>query len=58
MSTAGPTTRPAHPAFELGDSLPDTDTPRFRFFAGRNPANPLIARERRNIVPHCPRRRR
>ena len=56
MNTASPTTRPAHSASKLRECLLDTDTPRLRFFAGRNPAYPLVAREWRNIFPCCSRR--
>ena len=51
MRTAGPTTGPAHSAFKLRKGFLDTDISRFRFFAGYNPANPLIARERSNVFP-------
>ena len=58
MHTPCPATGAAHATFELRESFPDSDIARLRFFAGRDPANPLVARERRNIVPYCPRRRR
>ena len=52
MHTAGPTTGAAHAALEFRKCLFDADTPRLRFFAGDDPAYPLIACERRNIVPY------
>lgn len=58
MRATRPTTRAAHAARKLREPFLDTDTPRLRFFAGDYPAYPLIARERRNILPHSPRRRR
>ena len=58
MHTAGPAAGATHTAFELRDSLLDADVPRLRFFARRNPANPLIARERSNVLPYGPRCRR
>ena len=58
VNAARPTAGAAHAAFELGECLLDTDTPRLRFLAGGDPTDPLIARERRNIFPHRPRRRR
>ena len=58
MHTPCPATGAAHATFELRESFPDSDIARLRFFAGREPANPLVARERRNVVPHSFRRRR
>ena len=58
MHTAGPTTGPTHATFELRECLLDTDTPRLRFFAGRDPADPLIACKGRDVFPHRSRRRR
>src|SRR5687768_11885433 len=58
MEATDPTTRPAHSALEFRERLPDTDIPRLHFLAGRNPAYPLVARERRDIVPERPHRRR
>ena len=57
MNTAGPTAGAAHAASKLRECLLDTDTPRLRFLARDDPADPLIAREGRNIFPYCPRRR-
>ena len=51
MNAAGPTAGPAHSAFELRESFSDTDTPRLGFFAGDDPADPLVPRERRNVFP-------
>ena len=58
MSTTGPAAGAAHAALELRDSFLDTDTSRLRLLAGGDPTDPLIARERRNIFPHCSSRRR
>ncbi len=58
MRAAFPTTRPSHAARKLRECLLDTDISRLRFFPGRNPANPLITRKRRNVLPYRPRRRR
>ena len=58
MNTAGPATRPAHSALKLGECLLDTDVSRLCFLAGDDPTNPLVACERRNVVPHGPCRRR
>src|SRR3989344_340451 len=59
MNTTDPTARPAHSAFQLRECLLDSYSPRLRFLARDNPANPFVARERRNIFPHseCFRRR-
>ena len=57
MNTTGPAAGSAHSALKLRECLLDTDTSRLRFFAGDDPANPLIARERRNILPYYSRRR-
>ena len=51
MRAAGPTTRPAHSALELREGFLDADIPRFGFFAGGHPTDPLIARQRRDVVP-------
>src|SRR3989344_2426099 len=58
VRTPRPAAGAAHAASELRNSLLDTDIPRLRFFARSNPANPLVARKRRNVFPHRPRRRR
>ena len=52
MGAAFPTAGPTHSALELGERVPDTDIPRLRPFAGRNPTNPLVAREWRDIFPY------
>ena len=57
MRATGPAARAAHSAFKLGECLFDTDIPRLRFFAGDDPANPFVARERRDVVPYRFRRR-
>jgi hypothetical protein len=51
MGATSPTTRPAHPFFEFGTHSLDPVTSCFPFFGIFNPANPLITRERRNILP-------
>jgi len=53
MSTAGPTAGAVHPTPKLRECLLDTDTARLRLFARGDPADPLIARERRNTLPRC-----
>ena len=51
MNTTDPTAWPAHPTFQLRKRLLDSYSPRLRFLAACNPADPLVARERRNIFP-------
>ena len=51
MNTPSPATWPAHAAFEFRESFLDTDIPRLRFLARRNPANPLVACERGDVFP-------
>jgi hypothetical protein len=51
MRATGPTARSAHPVIEFRERYFDAMTSRFRFLAGGNPADPLIARKRRNIFP-------
>ena len=58
VNTARPAAGAAHAAFELRDSLLDTDIPRLRFLARSDPANPLVARERCDAFPNCSRGRR
>jgi hypothetical protein len=54
VRTAWPAARPATSFFQLrADSL-DVLLPGFRFLDGDSPADPLIAGERRNILPFCP----
>ena len=54
VRTAGPATRPAHSLFEFRAYSLDVLPSGFRFLDGDNPADPLIAREWRNILPFCP----
>jgi len=54
MRATRPTTRPAHSLYKLRACPFDSATPRLRFPGGLNPANPLIAREWRNILPRRP----
>jgi len=51
VRAAGPATGPAHAAFKLGERLLNPDLSRLRLLAGGDPTNPLIPRERGNIVP-------
>ena len=51
MKATGPTARPAHSTLHFGEGLRDANTPRLHFFAGRHPADPLISRERGNVLP-------
>jgi hypothetical protein len=53
VRTAWPATRPAH-SFLKFRAYPLNVLPSgFRFLDGENPADPLIAREWRNILPFC-----
>ena len=55
MRTAWPATRPAHSFLEFR-AYPFNVLPSgFRFLDGDNPADPLVAREWRNILPFGPR---
>jgi hypothetical protein len=56
MNATDPTTRPALSVYKLRARSLDPTTPRLRFLGGLNPADPLIAREWRNILPCCSRR--
>jgi len=56
MRAAGPTTRPAHSFYKLGVRPFNPVTPCLRFLGRNNPADPLIARQRRNILPGWSRR--
>ena len=51
MRAAGPAAGAAHPAPELGERLLDTDAAGLGLLAGDNPADPLVARERRDVLP-------
>lgn len=51
MRTAGPAAGATDAFHELGARPLDSMTSRFRFLGGCNPANPLVARERGDIVP-------
>lgn len=57
MRTAGPATRPAHTALELREGFFDTNIPCLFLSTGRYPADPLIARQRRDIFPNSQQRR-
>jgi hypothetical protein len=51
MRTAGPTTGSALSVFEAGTAPFDSASSRFCFFGRLDPADPFIARERRNVLP-------
>ena len=53
MDATDPTTRSALSFFELSAHSLYMESSRFRFLDGDSPADPLIARERRNILPCC-----
>ena len=57
VRTAWPATRPAYPFLQFCADPLNVLPSRFRFLDGDNPADPLIARKWRNILPLCPRRR-
>jgi len=52
MRTPGPTARPAHAGFEFGNGFADADAARLGEFPGRDPADPFIPREYRNVIPN------
>ncbi len=51
MDAAGPTTGAALSSYQFVERPLDVISSRFRFFGGDSPADPLIARKRRNILP-------
>ena len=51
VRAAEPTTRSAHAAFHFGNCFLDTDVARLLKLARRDPADPLVARERRDVLP-------
>ena len=53
MNTAQPATRTAHPFLEFTDRPSNMLLSRLIFLNKRNPADPLIAREGRKILPYC-----
>ena len=55
VRAAWPTTRPAHSFLKFRTHTLDVLSSSFRFLDRDNPANPLIARQWRNILPFCPR---
>jgi len=57
VRTAWPATRSAHSFFKFRVYTVNVLPSGFRFLDGDNPADPLIAREGRNILPFCPRGR-
>jgi len=56
MRATGPTARPPHPARKFGQGFLDPDASRFLLFARDDPANPLVTRQGRDIVPYGLRR--
>ena|SRR6266566_3013458 len=54
MRTAWPATRPARSFLKFRAYALNVLPSGFRFLDGDNPADPLIARERRNVLPFCP----
>ena len=54
VRTAWPATRPAHSFFQFRTYTLDVLPSGFWFLDGDNPADPLVAREGRNILPFCP----
>ena len=57
VRTAWPATRPPHSFLEFRAHALDVLPSSFRFLDGDDPADPLIAREWRNILPPLPRHR-
>ncbi len=57
VRTAWPATRPAHSFLEFRAYALNVLPSGFRFLDGEYPADPLIAREWRNILPLCQRHR-
>lgn len=57
VRTPWPATRPAHSFLELRAHPLDVLPSGLRFLHRNHPADPLIARERRNVFPFFPRRR-
>jgi hypothetical protein len=55
VGTAGPATRPAHSFFKFRAYALNVLPSGFRFLDRYNPADPVIAREWRNILPFCAR---
>ncbi len=52
MRTAGPTARSFLAILQVADKTIDMSFARFRFFDDDHPADPLVARERRQTVPN------
>jgi RNA polymerase sigma-70 factor, ECF subfamily len=57
VRTAWPATRPPHSFLEFRAYPLNVLPSRFRFLDSDNPADPFVARERRNILPFCSRNR-
>ena len=54
VRTAWPAARSAHSFLKFRAHSLNVLSSRFRFLDGDNPADPLIAREWRNVLPFCP----
>ena len=54
VRTAWPAARSAHSFLKFRAYSLNVLSSRFRFLDGDNPADPLIAREWRNVLPFCP----
>jgi hypothetical protein len=52
MRTTGPTAGPAHALAHLVKPDGDTAFSSYVFLSGGDPADPLVARQRRNVRPH------
>lgn len=50
-----PTTRATHPLAHLVESNRDTTLSRLLFLGGGDPADPFVARKRRNVLPNLTR---
>jgi len=57
MRATRPAARPSHSLFKLRSGPLNVLPSGFRFLDRDNPADPFIARERRNVLPCCPRLR-
>jgi len=54
VNATAPTARPAFPGYQFIARPFHVVFSRFRFFSGNNPTDPLIACQRRNVLPSCP----
>src|SRR5579863_3800876 len=58
MRTAGPATRPALALREIFNGSLDVSSTRFQLFRRSHPADPFVARQRRDVLPGGERLRR